>query len=164
MRLYVQYERPHLEFNTPAWAPWTEGDEHAFEKVQKKAISMMSGLAGNVYEESLERLKELGLQTLEERHYQADMGMMHKIMHVMGSIEHGAWFAKVCDSERVTRVATDNLNVKVKNCRLDIRKNFFSVQASSKWNSVPTDIKRTMPAHLFKKAYRRHREDLLPDA
>ena len=161
MRLYVQYERPHLEFSTPAWAPWTEGDELAFEKVQKKAISMMSGLAGNVYEE---RLKELGLQTLEERRYQADMYMMHKIMHVMGSIEHGAWFAKVCDSERVTRVATDNLNVKVKNCRLDIRKNFFSVQASSKWNSVPTDIKRTMPAHLFKKAYRRHREDLLPDA
>ena len=61
-------------------------------------------------------------------------------------------------------MATDNLNVKVKNGRIDKKKNFFSVWASSKWNSVPADIKRTMPAHLFKKAYRRHREVLLPGA
>ena len=49
---------------------------------------MVSGLVGKVYEE---RLKELGLQALEERRHQADMCMMHKIMHSMGGIEHGAW-------------------------------------------------------------------------
>ena len=79
-----------------------------------------------------ERLKELGLQTLEERRHQADMCMMHKIMHGLRGIDHRAWFEKACDGERLTRVATDNLNVKVKNGRLDIRKNFFSVRASSK--------------------------------
>ena len=46
------------------------------------------------------------------------MCMMHKIMHGMGGIEHRAWFEKACNSERVTRVATDNLNVKVTNGRL----------------------------------------------
>ena len=53
VRLYVQYARPHLEFSTPAWAPWTEGDKNTLEKVQKKAIGMVSGLAGKVYEERL---------------------------------------------------------------------------------------------------------------
>ena len=90
---------------------------------------MVSSLGSNVYEE---RLKELGLQTLDERRHQADMCMMNKIMHGLGGINHGTWFEKACDGERLTRVATDNLNVKVKNGRLDIRKNFFSVRASSK--------------------------------
>ena len=161
VRLFVQYVRPHLEFSTPAWAPWSEGDKNILEKVQRKAVGMVSGLAGRSYEE---RLKELGLQTLEERRHQADMCMMHKIMHGLGGIEYGTWFEKACDSERLTRVASDSLNVKVKNGRLDMRKNFFSVRASSKWNAVPPEIKKTMPAHLFKKAYRKHRETLLPGA
>ena len=88
------------------------------------------------------------------------MCMMHKIMHGIGGIHHGIWFEKACDSDRLTRVAADNLNVKVKNGRLDIRKNFFSVRISSKWNTVPPEMKRIMPAHLFKKAYRTYRENL----
>ena len=127
--------RPHLEFSTPAWAPWAEGDKNVLEKVQRKAVGMVSSLRSKVYEE---RLKELGLQTLEERRHQADMCMMHKIMHGLGGIDHRAWFEKACDGERLTRVATDNLNVKVMNGRLDLRKNFFSVRSSSKWNMVGT--------------------------
>ena len=134
VRLYVQYVRPHLEFSTPAWAPWAEGDKNVLEKVQRKAVGMVSGLHSKVYEE---RLKELGLQTLEERRHQADRCMMHKIMHGLGGIDHGAWFEKACDGERLTRVATDNLNVKVMNGRLDLRKKFFIVRSSSKWNMVP---------------------------
>ena len=38
VRLYKQYVRPHLEFCTQAWAPWTVADSAALEKVQKKAL------------------------------------------------------------------------------------------------------------------------------
>ena len=114
VRLYVhvQYVRPHLKFSTPAWALWTEGDKTVLEKVQRKAVGMVSGLVGGDYKE---RLKELGLQTLEERRHQADICTVHKIMHGTGDIGRGTWFDKASDSERVTRVAADNLNVKVKN-------------------------------------------------
>ena len=161
VRLYVQYVRPHLEFSTPAWAPWTEGDKNILEKVQRKAIGMVSGLAGRDYEA---RLKELGLQTLEERRHQADMCTVHKLMHGVGGVDYGTWFDRASDSERVTRVAADILNVKVKNGRLDLRKNFFSVRASTCWNAVPQELKRILPAHLFRRAYRRHRESMLPIA
>jgi len=43
-KLYVQYVRPHLEFASPAWSPWTESDKATIENVQVKAISMISGL------------------------------------------------------------------------------------------------------------------------
>ncbi len=35
LRLYQQYVRPHLEFASPAWSPWQEGDKECLEKVQR---------------------------------------------------------------------------------------------------------------------------------
>jgi ribonuclease P/MRP protein subunit RPP40 len=68
--LYKQYVRPHLEFVVQAWSPWTLQDKDMLEKVQKRAVGMVSGLSGTNYKE---KLKELGLTTLEERRHQADM-------------------------------------------------------------------------------------------
>ena len=150
VRLYKQYVRPHLEFSTQAWSPWTEADKEVLEKVQRRMVKMVSGLAGHLYEE---RLMELGLQTLEERRHQADMHMMHKIMHGGGGLSHNTWFVKASDSGRATRSAADPLNVVVKNGRLDIMRKFFSGRAAELWNMVyrltssgcsqPTDLRRS---------------------
>ena len=72
-----------------------------------------------------QRLVELGLLTLEERRHQADICLMHKIMHGIGGLDHDVWFEKASESVRVTRVAADGLNVKVKNGRLKFRRNFL---------------------------------------
>ncbi len=61
----------------PAWSPWQEGCKEVLEKVQKRAVKMISGLEGKTYEE---RLKEVGLLTLEERRHQADMVQAYKIV------------------------------------------------------------------------------------
>ncbi len=61
VRLYKQYVRPHLEFASPAWSPWNLGDQEKLEKVQEKAVKMVTGLTGTTYEE---RCVELGLETL----------------------------------------------------------------------------------------------------
>ena len=63
MRLYTQYVRPHLEFSTQAWAPWTEADKIVLERVQMRAVAMVSRLVSQDYEA---RLTELGLLSLEE--------------------------------------------------------------------------------------------------
>jgi hypothetical protein len=67
--------RPHLEFSTQAWSPWTEADKSCLEKVQQRAVKMVSGLKSDEYSE---RLAELEMPTLEERRHQADMAMVHK--------------------------------------------------------------------------------------
>jgi hypothetical protein len=76
MQLYKQYVRPHLEFAVQAWAPYSAADVEALEKVQKKAVRMVSGLRSHEY---ADRLKELRLTTLSERCHQADMLMMYAI-------------------------------------------------------------------------------------
>ena len=75
-KLYVQYVRPHVEFASPAWSPWTEMDKANIEKVQIRAVNMISGLTGRTYEE---KCKELGLDTLEERRLKQDMLQTYKI-------------------------------------------------------------------------------------
>jgi hypothetical protein len=69
-KLYVQYVRQHLEYAAVAWSPWLEADKSALEKIQQRAIAMVSGMQGKSYEE---KLRELGLTTLEEHRYQSDM-------------------------------------------------------------------------------------------
>ncbi len=49
MRLYKQYARPHLEFSTQAWSPWTKRDKACLEKVQQRAVRMVSGLKSDEY-------------------------------------------------------------------------------------------------------------------
>ena len=155
VRLYVQYVRPHLEFSTPVWSPWTAGDKEILEKVQKKAVGMVSGLRSTTYDE---RLTELGLDSLEERRHIADMCMVHRVVHRDAGLDPATWFESAGAGERVTRVAADPLNLRVAGGRLETRRNFFSVSVTEDWNKVPPNIKKLEKLLAFKKAYSSHRK------
>jgi hypothetical protein len=153
MRLY-KYVRPHLEFSTQAWSPWTEGDKACLEKVQERAVRMVSGLKSDDYSE---RLSELGLPTLEERRHQADMAMVHKILCGRGSLDSNQWFERAADSVRATRSSANPLNLKVRQGRLEIRRNFFSNRVVNSWNDIPSDIRGTVRSENFQRKYKQLR-------
>ena len=77
-KLYMQYVRPHLEFAAPAWSPWLQEDKEILEKVQKKAIGMISGVSGRSYDK---KCKEVGLESLETRCERQDLFEAYKIIH-----------------------------------------------------------------------------------
>ena len=76
--LYVQDVRPHLEYSSSAWSPWSANDVEVLENVQKKAINIIFGLKPGVYEK---RLKELSLWTLKKRKVVFNLFQMCKIAH-----------------------------------------------------------------------------------
>jgi hypothetical protein len=76
--IYVQYVRPHLEYAAVSWSPCFEADKAVIKKVQKTAVSMVSGLKGATYEE---KHQELGFKTMEEHRHQAGMAQTFKIIH-----------------------------------------------------------------------------------
>jgi hypothetical protein len=158
LQLYKQYVRPHLEFAVQAWSPWHQADKEVLEKVQRRAVAMVSGLRGRDYED---RLRELGLTTLEERRHQADMLQMYKIINRAGDLDITEWFQPPTAAAARTRRHADALNVRPNHGRLEIRQNFFSVRAGELWNSVPPAIKRATTATAFKKAYSSHREAMI---
>jgi len=160
-KLYVQYVRPHLEFAVTAWSPWLEADKSCLEKIQQRAVSMISGLKGTTYEE---KLREIGLTTLEERRHQADMIQAFKIIRGFDKVDSNTWFQEVDVSIRTTRSAADPLNLRPQAARLETRRNFFSNRVVEAWNLIPGDIKRSKTVSSFKNAYRSHREKMVENA
>jgi hypothetical protein len=159
VRLYKNYVRPHLEFSTPAWSPWTEEDKKVIEDVQRRAVRMISGLTGSTYEEKLE---EIGLCTLEERRHQADMLQVYKILH--GHDKAANIFERAATGERTTRAAADPWNVKVPFARLELRRNFFTVRAANHWNKIPAELKASNSKESFKQQYKKFRRAALGGA
>jgi hypothetical protein len=158
IRLYVQYVRPHLEFAVPAWSPWLEADKEVLEKVQRRAVQMVSGLRSHTYED---RLKELGLTTLEERRHQADMAQTYKIVRGKDRVCKETWFKSVTETGRATRSAADPLNLRPQQSRLEIRRQFFSQRVVESWNDIPADLKQSVNVKNFKNGYKTLREKMV---
>jgi hypothetical protein len=149
MNLYKQYVRPHLEFAAPAWSPWNRGDVQCIEKVQERAVRAVSGLRGRTYSE---KLKELGLPTLEERRKEADMLQVYKILHDGESDYSDQWFEKMENGRQTRRTAGTVL--RPPRAAHNFRRGFFSCRVADTWNGLPQHVKEAGNAGQFKSRYR----------
>jgi Reverse transcriptase (RNA-dependent DNA polymerase) len=157
MQLYKQYVRPHLEYSVQAWAPWNVADIELLEKVQRRAVGMVSGLRSRDYED---RLAELNITTLAERRHQADMHLMYKIVHGGDTLPRANWFRPAVDAA-LTRQHADTLNVRVNHGRLEIRRHSYTVRVGEQWNAIPAGVKRARNAHIFKRDYAKLRNEMI---
>ena len=149
LKIYKQYVRPHLEFSVPAWSPWSVADKDTLEKVQERAVRMVSGLQGKTY---TERLQELHLPSLELRRRHYDLAQVYKIVHGKDNVKRETWFEMVgSNPARTTRHTQDELNIRKKFPRLEIRKHFFSNRIVDEWNSLPSEVKLSKNVAVFKK-------------
>ena len=150
VKLYKQYVRPHLEYCIQAWSPWLEQDKKALEKVQERAIKMVSGLESNSYKD---RLKELGLQSLEDRRVRGDMIQVWKILNNHDNLNKNDFFVPVNQNIQQTRLRAVRVNMQKIRVTTDIRKHSFSVRVPDKWNTLPTDVKEARSLNTFKNMY-----------
>ena len=150
--MYKQYVRPHLEFASPVWSPWLEGDIKTLEEVQIAAVRMVSGLKSKDYHG---RLAELGLTTLEERRREMDLVQTFKIVKRIDHVNSQIWFEKAVKTGTRGSSGVDNM-AKLR-AGHDFRRNFFSQRVVDAWNSLPDNVKMARNVACFKRLYRRQR-------
>ena len=69
--------RPRFEYAAVVWSPHMRKDIWKLERIQRKATTMEPELRDLEYEE---RLKEMGLLTLQDRRERGDLIMMFRIV------------------------------------------------------------------------------------
>ena len=157
LSLYQQYVRRHLEFAVAAWAPWTRTDIDCLENVQRRAVRAISGLKGASYEE---KLKEIGLPSLEDRRKEIDLVQAYKTVNCdeKGDCELG--FVRA-DNRRPTRNGAGRDKLLVKRANHEYRRNYFSLRVIDDWNELPDTVKEARNVSAFKRLYRRHRDAMV---
>jgi ribonucleases P/MRP protein subunit RPP40 len=137
VRIYNQYVRPHLEFAALAWLPWLQGDIDCLEKVQERAVKAISGLTARDY---ADRLKEIGLPTLEARRMEADMIQTYKIISDSEK-EMCEQLFEMAANRRPTRQNAGKSNLVAQRAAHGYRQGFYSVRVSEPWNNLPDSVK-----------------------
>jgi len=89
--LYKTLVRPHLEYCTQIWSPHYSRDKQLLEKVQHRFTRMVPGMKVLPYNE---RLRQLGLWSLEERRNRADLIEMFKMLRGKSCLNFDSMFER----------------------------------------------------------------------
>ena len=123
----------HLEYCVRMWSPQYRRAIDLLEHIQRRAMKMIHGMEHLSYED---RLRELGLFSLEKRRLQGDLIAAFQFIKVSYRKEGDRLFSRVC----CDRIRRNGFKVREGRFRLDIRKKSFTVRVVRHWNRLPSEV------------------------
>ena len=146
MNLYPVLIRPHLEYCVQVWSPHWVKDIKLVEGVQRRATKLVPELKHLSYEE---RLKRLGLTTLEERRTRGDLIEMYKIITGKENVNVDKFFRII--ARRGDPELTHNKKIYKKGYKTAVRRNFFTQRNIENWNGRGKNVVEAKKTGTFKK-------------
>ena len=147
--IYKSIIRPHLEYAVQSWSPYLRKDINLLEQVQRRATSIVPELWGLSYED---RLRALGLTTLEDRRLRGDLIEVYKMTHGLNNIDYTQFFTLHPEGQgAVTR--GHQLKLSLPHIRTEKRRNFFSIRVIQHWINLPAAVINSQNLNAFKTNY-----------
>ena len=95
VNLHKSLVRPHVEYASVVWNPSCIRDQKLTEGVQRRATKLVTTISELSYEE---RLRKLGIPTLQHRRLRTDMLQVFKIVQGVDKIDPGHFFTFANDT------------------------------------------------------------------
>jgi ribonucleases P/MRP protein subunit RPP40 len=140
--LYKTLVRPKIDYCIQVWRPFLKKDIQILERIQKKFTKMIKGYKDKSY---AQRLNKLGITSLEDRHYRADMIQVFKILNNNKDIYPTDFLVS---NNRLGR--GHSLKLFKKRCNLEIRRHSFTFRVVDRWNRLPEEVILSRDVNDFK--------------
>ncbi len=141
LHAYKVYIRPLVEYCTPVWSPYQAKDIITIEKVQKYFTRRIYRRCGLNKLEYQDRLKFLGLSSLEKRRLHLDLCMTYKILHNECDLVASDFFVRAPTTHTETR--GHRMKLRPITSQGNTRINFFSQRVVNFWNALPVFAPKT---------------------
>lgn len=143
LALYKSLIRPVIEYGNTIWGPHYALDQQNIEKIQRRATRALAGLQDISY---TDRLRILGLPSLQYRRLRGDMILLYRLVNNDIGVDFSDFFT--ISSSTVTRGHMYKLYKPHATTRA--RHNFFSIRSVNSWNSLPDYVVTAQSLDVFK--------------
>ncbi|KFQ85062.1 hypothetical protein N337_09210, partial [Phoenicopterus ruber ruber] len=124
--------RPPLEYCIQLWSLQNRKNVDLLKRVQRRATKMIRGMEHLSCED---RLRELGLFSLEKRGLRGDLLAAFRYLKGAYKKDGDKLFSRAC----CNRTRGNGFKLKEGRFRLDIRKKFFTMRVVKHWNRLPKE-------------------------
>ena len=146
-KAFTSLVSPILEYASAIWSPHYIKDVNLIENVQRSYTRRVFAKCGLPPCSYPERLSAMGLATLEQRRYKADLVLLFRARLGLTDIDIPKYFR---EADARLRGPSAHLLQPLINPRIIPAQNFWSNRVAPLWNSLPEDIVCAPSVHSFK--------------